>query len=82
MRALLKLVASAALLALGIVSAPAIETGSAAWTRTTLPMFEGPGREYSYVGEAVGKERVRVDRCTGMWCLIRTATTAAGSTSS
>ena len=70
MRALLKLALSAAILALGIGSAPAVETGSAAWTDFPLNMFEGPGKQYQWVGEVPGQIPVRVDRCSGFWCLI------------
>ncbi len=71
MRDLLKLALCAALLALGIGSAAAVETGSAAWTDFPLPMFEGPGKQYQLVGEVPGQIPVRVDRCSGFWCQIR-----------
>jgi uncharacterized protein YraI len=51
--------------------AAAIETGTPAWSTKALTVFEGPGPAYDIVGDISGKIRIRVDRCTYRWCLVR-----------
>ena len=50
-------------------------TGSAGWTNggwtnSDSSLLTGPGREYDEIGIVGGGLRVRVDRCTGLWCQI------------
>lgn len=49
--------------------------GSAAWTdggwiNADSSLFTGPGHEYDEIGVVPGGLRIRVERCTGMWCHI------------
>lgn len=46
--------------------------GTAAWTNKPLPLMAGPGNNYDVLGEVAGEIRVRVERCSGRWCVIRT----------
>jgi len=61
-----------ALLALAAFAAPALaaETGTPAWLISDATLLDGPGSAYQPVGELGGKTRIRVDRCSGPWCLI------------
>jgi len=50
--------------------------GSAAWTTDGWASFDGvlhagPGRNYDATGTVAAGIRVRVDRCSGLWCQIR-----------
>jgi uncharacterized protein YraI len=51
--------------------AAAVETGTPAWSIKALTVFQGPGTAYDIVGDISGKIRIRVDRCTYRWCLVR-----------
>src|SRR3712207_4528993 len=51
--------------------AAAVETGTRAWTIYGSTLYEGPGTEYDVVGSVSGDIRIRVDRCSTMWCKIR-----------
>lgn len=51
-------------------------TGSAAWTTdgwTTYDgvIYAGPGTKYPVSGNVAAGVRIRVDRCSGLWCDIR-----------
>lgn len=51
-------------------------TGTAAWTTDgkvpfTGQLFSGPGPHYKAAGTVAADIRVRVERCTERWCLIR-----------
>ena len=71
---------ASALVAVLLLVVPAMATqprGTAAWTtegwvRDTRPLLSGPGLRYDVVGSVEPGIRVRVDRCTNRWCLIRT----------
>ncbi len=62
-----------ALLALAALMAPALaaETGTPAWLISNATLLDGPGNAYQAVGDVSGKTHIRVDRCSGPWCLIR-----------
>ncbi len=51
--------------------AQAFETGTAAWTLQPLSLREGPGNAYQHTGDVSGDLKIRVDRCSNRWCLIR-----------
>jgi uncharacterized protein YraI len=61
-----------ALLALIAFAAPAaaVDTGTPAWLISTSTLLDGPGNAYQPVGDLSGETRIRVDRCSGPWCLI------------
>lgn len=66
---------AAALVAIAALAAPAAaaETGSPAWLLHPTELLEGPGAVYDVVGMAdEGGVRIRVERCTELWCRIRT----------
>jgi SH3 domain-containing protein/peptidase inhibitor family I36 len=52
-------------------SASAAETGTHAWTKNGVQLFQGPGTEYDLVGDLTGDIEVRVERCTYQWCKVR-----------
>jgi uncharacterized protein YraI len=60
-------------LALTSIAAPAmaVETGTPAWSIKDLVVYQGPGAAYDVIGDIDGKKRLRVDRCTYRWCLVR-----------
>jgi uncharacterized protein YraI len=62
-----------ALLALCAFAAPAaaVETGTPAWLIKGQSLMEGPGHAYNVVGSLGDETRIRVDRCTYQWCLVR-----------
>ena len=66
----------AALLSLLTLPAFAVQpTGSAAWTdggwtNYSSSLYTGPGTKYGEIGVVPGGLRVRVDRCSGLWCEI------------
>ncbi|HZY68071.1 MAG TPA: SH3 domain-containing protein [Devosia sp.] len=69
----------AAILAVLLVApASAVQPrGSAAWTTDGFTTFsgnlrEGPGMEYQVTGTVEVDVRVRVERCSQRWCLVRT----------
>ncbi len=50
-------------------------TGSAAWTNSgwtniESTLYVGPGTKYDEIGIVPGGLRIRVDRCSGLWCQI------------
>lgn len=47
------------------------ETGTPAWSIRPLVLFQGPGTEYQLVGEIGAEARIRVDRCSRLWCHVR-----------
>ncbi len=61
--------ALAALLAVASVAAAA-EVGTPAWLHKGQLLYEGPGKAYDVVGELGDETRIRVDRCSYLWCLI------------
>jgi len=68
--------AIAAVLSLMTLPALAVQpVGSAAWTdggwtNYSSSLYTGPGTKYAEIGVVPGGLRVRVDRCTGVWCEI------------
>ncbi|MEO6012248.1 MAG: SH3 domain-containing protein [Devosia sp.] len=72
--------ALAALIAL-FIAAPAAAVqpkGSAGWTTDGWVSFDGqlyagPGTNYDETGSVASGMRVRVDRCSGLWCQIHTS---------
>lgn len=64
---------AAVLLALAAFAAPAAatETGTPAWLISSATLVDGPGAAYQPVGELEKATAIRVDRCSGLWCLIR-----------
>ena len=68
--------AIAAMFALFALPALAVQPiGSAGWTNggwtnSESSLFAGPGHEYDEVGTVGGGLRIRVDRCSGLWCQI------------
>lgn len=58
-----------ALLALGTVAASA-QSGTPAWSIRPLVLMEGPGHAYDVVGEIEADTRIRVDRCSKLWCRV------------
>ncbi|WP_417308174.1 peptidase inhibitor family I36 protein [Devosia sp.] len=65
------LIAGLAAFLLLTFGASAIETGTPAWTNTTVTLTSGPGSVYPVTGTLEGKLRIRVDRCYKLWCLVR-----------
>ncbi len=65
-----------AMFALFALPALAVQpTGSAGWTNdgwtnSESALFTGPGHEYDEIGTVGGGLRIRVDRCSGLWCQI------------
>lgn len=47
------------------------ETGTPAWTKNGVTLYEGPGIEYTVVGDLSGDVAVRVERCMPIWCRVR-----------
>ena len=70
MRAGPAIVAALFAMILACVPAQAVETGTPAWTNTSLTLFAGPGTAYDALGTVAGEIRIRVDRCTRRWCQI------------
>lgn len=64
---------AALFLAVALLALPAqaFETGTAAWLIKGQALYEGPGNAYDVVGELPGELKIRVDRCTYRWCLVR-----------
>jgi uncharacterized protein YraI len=61
------------LLALGVSTLPAgavQPVGTAAYANVTIQLFDGPGTEYAPAGIVDGGEKIRVARCTQLWCEI------------
>lgn len=52
-------------------AASAVETGTHAWTKNGVILYEGPGTTYDVVGELVGDIEVQVERCAPIWCRVR-----------
>lgn len=65
----------AVLAALGATTLPAsaIDSGTPAWTKGGLTVYEGPGTAYDVIGDVEADIHVRVDRCTYQWCQMHTA---------
>jgi hypothetical protein len=70
----------ALILALGAIApAAAVQPkGSAGWTTEgwvnfTGILYTGPGVRYPTTGNVEAGIRVRVDRCSGLWCLVHTS---------
>jgi uncharacterized protein YraI len=69
---------AAAILVLLIAASPAAAvqpTGSAGWTNggwtnVEASLYTGPGTRYEEIGTVGGGLRIRVDRCSGLWCQI------------
>jgi uncharacterized protein YraI len=65
-----------ALFALFALPALAVQPqGSAAWTNggwtnSESSLYTGPGTRYEEIGTVGGGLRIRVDRCSGLWCEI------------
>jgi uncharacterized protein YraI len=59
-------------LAIAAFAAPAsaVETGTPAWLINASALKEGPGAAYQIIGELGDETRIRVDRCSVLWCLI------------
>lgn len=57
------------LFALGATAASA-QSGSPAWSIKPLVLMEGPGTAYDVVGEIDAGTRIRVDRCSKLWCRV------------
>lgn len=72
MLAVVRGLAVVAILALAAVAAPAgaVETGTPAWLINGSSLLEGPGAAYDVVGELGDETRVRVDRCSNLWCKV------------
>lgn len=71
MLALARRFAAAAIALVGLVApAMALDTGSPAWLITGTTLFAGPGVAYGAAGELGDETRIRVDRCSGLWCQI------------
>lgn len=49
----------------------AVETGTHAWTRNAVTLYDGPGTEYDEVGALADAIEVRVERCMPIWCRVR-----------
>ncbi|HEX4297882.1 MAG TPA: hypothetical protein VHZ56_07650 [Devosia sp.] len=45
-------------------------TDDGGWVNTASELFHGPGPQYGEIGTVGGGLRVRVDRCSGLWCQI------------
>lgn len=64
--------AVAALVWLSVAGAAvAVDTGTHAWTRNAVTLYDGPGTEYDEVGELADASEVRVERCEPIWCRVR-----------
>jgi hypothetical protein len=50
--------------------AAAVDTGTPAWLISGQPLYEGPGHAYRVTGELGDETRIRVDRCSKLWCRI------------
>lgn len=71
MHALLRLALIAlACLATGLPAAAAT-TGTPGWLTKGEVLREGPGNAYRVTGELGDETRIRVDRCSKQWCLVR-----------
>lgn len=46
------------------------ESGTHAWSKDTLTLREGPGREYAVSGNIGGELAIKVLRCQRIWCLV------------
>lgn len=57
-----------ALLAFAGPSAAVQPAGTLAWTNEAASVYAGPNKAYDIVGEIAGEERIRVDRCSLLWC--------------
>lgn len=42
------------------------------WTNYSGTLYHGPGTQYDVTGAVEAEVRVRVDRCSALWCLIHT----------
>jgi hypothetical protein len=77
MRWFVRLLAFAVLALLAALPASAVQpTGSAAWTTNGWATYDGliyfgPSRGYRIAGHVAAGVRIRVDRCSGLWCQIR-----------
>jgi uncharacterized protein YraI len=60
----------ASVLAVLAFTAPALASGTAAWTNRPLTIYQGPGYTYDVVGEVGGELRIYVERCRERWCQI------------
>ncbi len=73
-----RLILGAALVLLSVLPVGAVQpTGSAAWTTDGWTNFDGqlysgPGTRYDVTGTVAAGIRVRVDRCSKLWCQIHT----------
>lgn len=71
MKAVISLLAALCVMVLGIGTAAAVETGTPAWTIRPVTLWTGPGAGYDLVAEVAGEQRIYVERCSGLWCHIR-----------
>ncbi len=77
MRLSVRLLAFAIAMLLAALPATAVQPkGSAAWTTDGWAsydgiLYSGPGTNYRVTGKVVAGVRIRVDRCSGLWCEIR-----------
>jgi hypothetical protein len=71
-----RLVLGAVLVLSAALPADAVQpTGSAAWTNdgwtnVESSLYNGPGQKYGEIGTVGGGLRIRVARCSGIWCEI------------
>jgi hypothetical protein len=66
-------------LSLALPAAAVQPTGSAGWTTDGWTnfsgvLYRGPGVQYDQTGSIEAGVRIRVDRCSQLWCLIHTRT--------
>lgn len=53
-----------------VAPALALDTGSPAWLISGTTLLEGPGVAYEATGELGDETRIRVDRCSALWCQV------------
>lgn len=46
--------------------------GTAGWTNVPVTLHAGPGAAYDVLGDVEGGLKIRVERCTVLWCQIST----------
>jgi hypothetical protein len=62
-----------ALIGLALLAGGALaeDTGTPAWTKNSVTLYQGPGTEYDVVGDLAGDIKIRVERCMPIWCRVR-----------
>lgn len=66
MKFVLAVLSALALLSLG---APAhAASGTPAWSKQPLVLYQGPGKAYDVVGQIATETRITVNRCSAAWC--------------